>query len=169
MLATAIKTDDFPRILHMNPKAAPSRTSSKRRAPSPSPSRYRNPDSDKRRAIFSCKVGVREVATASENSQTHVVALPRLPRKRDLVEPLVVHSWVGGRRKELRLQELLELRDRRKVVSCRLVKLDHEDQLRRLLTLVEVDLMRLLAQHVGIAIADEGPVGEIDACRVRAG
>jgi len=45
------------------------------------------------------------------------------------------------------------------VVGCRLMELDHEDQFGSFLTLVEIDLMRFLAKHVGVSVADEGPVG----------
>ena len=98
------------------------------------------------------------------SGRTHVVAFTRFSREGDLVQPLIVHCGVAADREQLLVDELADLGHAREVVRGGLVELDHQDELGRLLALVEVDLVRLLAQEVGIAIADERPVGEVHAC-----
>lgn len=94
---------------------------------------------------------------------TNVISLSRFPCERHLVKSLVVRGRVAPRREQLLIDELAELGHGGEVVRRRLVELDHQDELGRLLALVEVDLVRLLAQEVGVAVTDERPVGEVDA------
>jgi hypothetical protein len=67
------------------------------------------------------------------------------------------------RREQHLLQPLRELWHLLQVEARCLVQLDLENQLGRFRALVEVDLVGLFAEEVGIAVPDEGPIGEIDA------
>lgn len=95
---------------------------------------------------------------------THVIPLPRFSRQGNLIQPLILRLGSQRRSIEPLIEVRLQLRYLGEVVDGRLVQLDHEDEVGRFLSFLEVDLVRFVAQHVGVAVSDEGPVGEVDTC-----